>query len=127
MRMGGGGSGGGSTIDAHTSIAKHLRSGRSGSKAAEIAHGHHVLVERVGAVLVLGTEAAALHLFESQCQHTIGSATLHKLLGNQQSSAAGAAVVVDVVHRNAGEAQAIDGALATCRITYCWPTTKDGP
>ena len=97
-------------------VAEHLRRRRSGSEATEVAHGHHVLVERVGAVLELGTEAATLHLLEPEREHALGNAALHELLGDQQRRAAGAAVVVDIVDRNASEAEAVHGTLAASRV-----------
>jgi hypothetical protein len=97
-------------------VAEELRRRRRGREAAHVDHRLELLVERVRAVGELRAERALLHLLEAEGEDAVGDAALDELLGHEQRRRARRAVVVDVVHGDAGHAERVDGALAARRV-----------
>ena len=96
--------------------AEHLRRRRRLLEALRRHHDLHVLVHRMGAVAVLGAERALLHLLETEREHALVHAARDRLIRQIQRGRAGRAVVVDVVDRDAGQPELVDGALAAGRL-----------
>mmetsp|Transcript_40861 Transcript_40861/g.102902 ORF Transcript_40861/g.102902 Transcript_40861/m.102902 type:complete len:360 (+) Transcript_40861:1037-2116(+) len=100
-----------------TSVAKHLRSNWSRSKLTSLEHGHHVLIHRIGSIVILVLQRATFHLFEAESHHTVGHTAFHQLFGHEKRRGTSRTVVVHVVDRNTSQTQAIHRTLATGRVT----------
>ena len=61
-------------------------------------------------------ERAPLHLLEADRQRAVGEPALDRLAREQQRARAGRAVVVDVHHRDPGQAEPVDRALPVGRV-----------
>src|SRR6185503_16818793 len=64
-----------------------------------------------GPVRPLGAERALFHLLEAHRQHALGEPSLDRLAREVEGRGAGRAVVVDVDHRDARQANVVDSAL----------------
>ena len=92
--------------------AEKLRGGRGIGEFLGLEHHAHVLVHGVLPIGVLGAQGTLFHLLEAHGHHALGDAAFHQLLGQHQGGGAGGTVVIDVVDRNAGQAELIHGPLA---------------
>ena len=70
---------------------------------------HHVLHQRLLAVLRADLQRAFFHLLEAHRHHAVGAAPSDRLGAQVQGGRPGGAVVVDVGDRDAGHAQLADG------------------
>ncbi|MNV05203.1 hypothetical protein D3C71_955300 [compost metagenome] len=68
---------------------------------------------RAGTVIPMRSQRAGLHLLEAQRQGALDLTAGHGGAGQIQGSRTGGAVVVDVDHRNTGQADLVQGGLAT--------------
>jgi len=95
---------------------EHLGGRRGGVEALLLVHHVDELVERVRSIGPLRRQGTGFHLLEPDDDHALGEAARDRLRTEHQRGAAGGAVVVDVEHRDAGEAELVDRALAAGRI-----------
>ncbi len=92
--------------------AEHLRRRWCAVEALGIQHHLGMLAHRIFPVIEFGTQCAALHFLETQRQHAFGQPAFDGLPRQEQRSGTGGAVVVDVDHGNAAQAEFVYRALA---------------
>src|SRR5215472_17823456 len=94
-------------------VTEHLWCRGRFGEAAQLDHQLEMLVHGIRPIGVFHTERSLLHLLESECQRTVCKPALHKLLRHEESGRACRTVVVHVVERDAGKAEAVHRTLST--------------